>query len=127
MPWKEVDKMTEKENFINEMLKSEKPFKHLCQEYGISEKTGYKWKKRFYEEGKTGLQEQSRATKTHSNALEEDAIITDPNKVVATLNSLCVEMDNRYSLLKEANVRSIKEYNAKFTNHRLNPEKGHRY
>ena len=58
---------------------------------------------------------------------EEDAIITDPNKVVATLNSLCVEMDNRYSLLKEANVRSIKEYNAKFTNHRLNPEKGHRY
>lgn len=58
---------------------------------------------------------------------EDDAIITDPNKVVATLNSLCVEMDNRYSLLKEANVRSIKEYNAKFTNHRLNPEKGHRY
>ncbi|MBQ7042830.1 MAG: DNA translocase FtsK 4TM domain-containing protein [Muribaculaceae bacterium] len=58
---------------------------------------------------------------------EEDAIITDPNKVVATLNSLCVEMDNRYSLLKDANVRSIKEYNAKFTNHRLNPEKGHRY
>lgn len=58
---------------------------------------------------------------------EEDAIITDPNKVVATLNSLCVEMDNRYSLLKDANVRSIKEYNNKFTNHRLNPEKGHRY
>ena len=58
---------------------------------------------------------------------EEDAIITDPNKVVATLNSLCVEMDNRYSLLKDANVRSIKEYINKFTNHRLNPEKGHRY
>ncbi len=58
---------------------------------------------------------------------EEEAIITDPNKVVATLNSLCVEMDNRYSLLKDANVRSIKEYNTKFTNHRLNPEKGHRY
>lgn len=58
---------------------------------------------------------------------EDDAIITDPNKVVATLNSLCVEMDNRYSLLKDANVRSIKEYNTKFSNHRLNPEKGHRY
>ena len=75
MPWKEADKMTEKEKFINEMLKAEKPFKHLCNEYGISEKTGYKWKNRFYADGKAGLQEQSRATKTHSNALEEDAII----------------------------------------------------
>lgn len=58
---------------------------------------------------------------------EEEAIITDPLKVVATLNSLCVEMDNRYNLLRDANVRSIKEYNAKFTAKRLNPEKGHRY
>lgn len=58
---------------------------------------------------------------------EEEAIITDPSKVVATLNSLCVEMDNRYNLLRDANVRSIKEYNAKFTAKRLNPEKGHRY
>lgn len=58
---------------------------------------------------------------------EEEAIITDPNKVVTTLNSLCVEMDNRYNLLKNAGVRSIKEYNAKFIARRLNPEKGHRY
>ncbi len=58
---------------------------------------------------------------------EEEPIITDPMKVVATLNSLCIEMDNRYALLKEANVRSIKEYNAKFVQRRLNPEKGHRY
>lgn len=58
---------------------------------------------------------------------EEDAIITDPSKVVATLNSLCVEMDNRYNLLRNANVRSIAEYNAKFTARSLNPEKGHRY
>ncbi|MBQ9072899.1 MAG: DNA translocase FtsK 4TM domain-containing protein [Muribaculaceae bacterium] len=58
---------------------------------------------------------------------EDDAIITDPSKVVATLNSLCLEMDNRYSLLRDANVRSLKEYNAKFANRRLNPEKGHRY
>ncbi len=58
---------------------------------------------------------------------EDEAIITDPMKVVATLNSLCVEMDNRYNLLRDANVRSIKEYNAKFTSKRLNPEKGHRY
>lgn len=58
---------------------------------------------------------------------EEDAIITEPSKVVATLNSLCIEMDNRYSLLRDADVRSIKEYNAKFVSRRLNPEKGHRY
>lgn len=58
---------------------------------------------------------------------EEDAIITDTSKVVATLNSLCIEMDNRYELLKEAQVRTIKEYNAKFIARKLNPEKGHRY
>ena len=44
MPWKETDKMEQKEKFIHEMLKQEKPFKHLCEEYGISEKTGYKWR-----------------------------------------------------------------------------------
>lgn len=58
---------------------------------------------------------------------EEDAIITDPMKVVATLNSLCVEMDNRYALLKEASMRNIKEYNDKFIHRQLNPEKGHRF
>jgi S-DNA-T family DNA segregation ATPase FtsK/SpoIIIE len=58
---------------------------------------------------------------------EEDAIITDTSKVVNTLNSLCIEMDDRYELLKVAGVRTIKEYNAKFIARRLNPEKGHRY
>ncbi len=67
--------MTEKEEFIKEMLKDEKPFKHLCADFGISEKTGYKWKKRFMQEGKMGLYEMSRATKTHSNELSEDTII----------------------------------------------------
>lgn len=57
----------------------------------------------------------------------EDAIITDNAKVVATLNSLCVEMDNRYSLLKDAMVRNIKEYNEKFKGRKLNPENGHRF
>ena len=57
----------------------------------------------------------------------EDAIITDTSKVVHTLNSLCIEMDDRYELLKIAEVRTIKEYNAKFIARRLNPEKGHRY
>ncbi|WP_366183019.1 DNA translocase FtsK [Flavobacterium ovatum] len=57
----------------------------------------------------------------------EDAIITDNTKVVNTLNSLCVEMDNRYSLLKDAMVRNIKEYNDKFKARKLNPENGHRF
>ena len=56
-----------------------------------------------------------------------DAIITDVTKVVQTLNSLCVEMDSRYDLLKLAHVRNIKEYNDKFINRRLNPEKGHKF
>tara|TARA_R110002050_G_scaffold49818_8_gene115561 strand:- start:4233 stop:6770 length:2538 start_codon:yes stop_codon:yes gene_type:complete len=57
----------------------------------------------------------------------EDAIITDTTKVIHTLNSLCIEMDQRYDLLKDAMVRNIKEYNAKFIQRRLNPEQGHRY
>lgn len=57
----------------------------------------------------------------------EEAIITDTKKVIFTLNSLCIEMDSRYDLLKEASVRNLKEYNAKFAQRRLNPEKGHRF
>ncbi|REE05764.1 FtsK/SpoIIIE family DNA translocase [Marinoscillum furvescens] len=57
----------------------------------------------------------------------EEAIITDTSKVVNTLNSLCIEMDNRYDLLKDAGCRNLKEYNKKFMNRRLNPKKGHRY
>mgnify|MGYP006286789669 CR=1 FL=1 len=58
---------------------------------------------------------------------EEEAIITDTQKVITTLNSLCIEMDDRYDLLKKAQVRNIKEYNEKFIARRLNPEKGHRH
>lgn len=58
---------------------------------------------------------------------EEDAIITDTTKVIHTLKSLCIEMDSRYELLKNANVRSVVEYNNKFKDRQLNPEKGHRY
>ena len=58
---------------------------------------------------------------------EEDAIITDTKKVIHTLNALCIEMDNRYDLLKEAGTRNIKEYNQKFVNRKLNPEKGHQF
>ncbi|HUS02825.1 MAG TPA: DNA translocase FtsK 4TM domain-containing protein, partial [Chitinophagaceae bacterium] len=58
---------------------------------------------------------------------EEDAIITDTKKVIHTLNALCIEMDNRYDLLKEAGTRNIREYNEKFVARKLNPEKGHQY
>ena len=58
---------------------------------------------------------------------DSDAIITDNTKVILTLNSLCIEMDNRYSLLKDAMVRNIKEYNDKFKARKLNPENGHRF
>jgi S-DNA-T family DNA segregation ATPase FtsK/SpoIIIE len=58
---------------------------------------------------------------------EEDAIITDTQKVINTLNSLCIEMDNRLELMKAAQARNIKEYNEKFIARRLNPEKGHKY
>ncbi|MGS2764871.1 DNA translocase FtsK [Sinomicrobium sp. M5D2P9] len=57
----------------------------------------------------------------------EEAIITDNNKVINTLNSLCIEMDNRYELLKDAMVRNIKEYNTKFKARKLNPNSGHKF
>ena len=58
---------------------------------------------------------------------EEDPIITDTKKVINTLNSLCLEMDNRYNLLKNAMVRNIKEYNNKYISRHLNPEEGHKF
>ena len=58
---------------------------------------------------------------------DNDAIITDNKQVVNTLNSLCVEMDNRYTLLQNAHVRNIKDYNVKFVNRKLNPNDGHKY
>ena len=57
----------------------------------------------------------------------DEAIITDTSKVINTLNSLCIEMDNRYEMLKSAMVRNIKEYNAKFIQRKLNPEEGHKF
>jgi S-DNA-T family DNA segregation ATPase FtsK/SpoIIIE len=58
---------------------------------------------------------------------EADAIITDTKKVVTTLNALCVEMDDRYNLLKKASCRNLKEYNHKFLNRQLNPANGHKF
>jgi S-DNA-T family DNA segregation ATPase FtsK/SpoIIIE len=58
---------------------------------------------------------------------EADAIITDTKKVITTLNSLCIEMDQRYDLLKDAQVRNLKEYNEKFIKRKLNPNNSHRF
>lgn len=67
--------MEQREKFIQDMLKQEKPFKHLCTEYGISEKTGYKWKNRYLEAGKAGLFDQNRAPKNSPDSLKEDVVI----------------------------------------------------
>ena len=58
---------------------------------------------------------------------QDEPITTETNKVVHVLNSLCIEMDNRYNLLKKASARNIREYNEKFVQRRLNPNKGHRF
>ena len=55
MPWKETDVMKEKRAFIEAMLRENRPFRELCREWGISEKTGYKWRNRFLEQGYAGL------------------------------------------------------------------------
>ena len=72
MPWKETDAMKEKRTFIDAMLRQSKPFRELCREYGISEKTGYKWRKRFLEQGYAGLEDESRAPQKHPNSIDGD-------------------------------------------------------
>ena len=75
MPWREQRIMDQREEFVLRVLSEEVPFSRLCQEYGIARKTGYKWKKRFLEEGKSSLFDQSRKPKNSPNALSEDAVI----------------------------------------------------
>ena len=75
MPWKGKSIMELREEFIRKALRAEKPFRHLCQEYGISEKTGYKWRKRFMEKGTSGLADMSRRPKKSPKQLDEDTVI----------------------------------------------------
>ena len=75
MPWKGKSIMELREEFIRKALRAEKPFRHLCQEYGISEKTGYKWKNRFMEKGTCGLADMSRRPKKSPKQLDEDTVI----------------------------------------------------
>lgn len=72
MPWKETDAMKEKRSFIDAMLRQTKPFRELCREYDISEKTGYKWRNRFLEQGYAGLEEESRAPQKRPNTIDGD-------------------------------------------------------
>lgn len=74
MPWKEICKMDQREEFVRETLKHRKPFRHLCGDYGISSKTGYKWMDRFYEYGWNGFQENSRKPNKSPNRLSEDVV-----------------------------------------------------
>lgn len=67
--------MEERAEFIKAVIAADKPFKHICADFGISEKTGYKWKARYMQDGNTGLCERSRASATHPNVLSENAII----------------------------------------------------
>jgi transposase InsO family protein len=112
MPWKETDVMEQKEKFISEMLKNEKPFKHLCADFGVSEKTGHKWKNRFHEEGKIGLLEQSRTPKFSPSSLPEQAVIAilsikyahpswGPKKILAVFQK-------RYSNQEIPSISSVK-------------------
>lgn len=74
MPWQEVTKMEEKKAFIWRAFDSNENFSQLCKEFGISTKTGYKWKERFKKDGLSGLTDQSRRPKKHSNQLSEEVI-----------------------------------------------------
>jgi transposase InsO family protein len=75
MPWKETNAMEQRKEFILAYLQKEEDLKALCTRFGISEKTGHKWKNRFLEQGFVGLQEESRAPKSRPNQLGEDAVI----------------------------------------------------
>ena len=75
MPWKGTSIMDQRQEFVMKSLKAEKPFRKLCEEYGISEKTGYKWKNRFMEEGTNGLIDMSKRPRNSPTQLGEDIII----------------------------------------------------
>lgn len=74
MPWKEITKMEERPRFINNILEGSRPFKDICADYGISCKTGYKWFKRFKEDGYAGLRDHSKRPLSHPYSLTEEAI-----------------------------------------------------
>ena len=75
MSWEGKSIMQLREEFIRKALRAEKPFRHLCREYGISEKTGYKWKKRFMEKGISGLADMFRRPNRSPKQLDEDTVI----------------------------------------------------
>lgn len=74
MPWKETDVNSLRAEFVMRSLQEKLPFAQLCREYGIQPKTGYKWKKRFLEEGLKGLADRSRRPKTSPRGLSEEVV-----------------------------------------------------
>jgi hypothetical protein len=75
MPWKETEKMDEKKEFVLKAKDRQLVFTQLCREYGISTKTGYKWRERFLEQGYAGLEEESRMPKSNGKALEGGPLV----------------------------------------------------
>ncbi len=74
MPWKETQMMNQRTEFVLRAMRNVEPFNALCREYGISRKTGYKWKQRFCEKGLDGLSDQSRKPQSSPNELDEDTV-----------------------------------------------------
>ena len=129
MPWKETDKMDQVRQFISAMLKGEKPFKHICADFGISEKTGYKWKNRFYESGWNNLGELSRRPKNSPAKLDSEVLAElvriknahdawGPKKILAIYKTAhpdrdvpclsCVEKHFKIAgLVKTRNIRTV--------------------
>lgn len=83
MPWKEADTMDLRTEFVTRALSNTMPFTHLCKEYGISSKTGYKWMKRYHMNGVNGLEDESRRPKSSPNQLSEDCVC----KLISIRNS----------------------------------------
>ena len=92
MPWKETDVMELKKEFVARALRAESSFMELCREYGISAKTGYKWKERFSKHGVSGLLNQSRRPHSSPNQVCEDDICRLINLKLAHRYILCADV-----------------------------------
>jgi transposase InsO family protein len=113
MPWKETEKMQEKKEFVLKSMDSRMVFTELCREYGISTKTGYKWKKRFMEEGYAGLEEESRSPISNGRAMPEAVsveILRIKNKHMAWGAKKILNIYQRNNPGKPAPARSTVEH-----------------
>lgn len=114
MPWKEKNVMDLRTEFITKSLTNSQSFISLCKEYGISTKTGYKWKKRYHQNGISGLYDQSRKPKSSPNKLNEDVVCelirlknAHPRWGPAKIRRLYSDNNNGYSAASESSVKRI--------------------